>query len=294
MKKQADIQRQRKRILQTACDKHKRHQNYTYTAFKNLIVDTNYKLVYCNVPKVACTNWKLVFEKLAGLVKTGEKVAQVKINYNLRRKLTYMSNFTHDLAQETINKSLVFMFARHPFTRLLSAYRNKLDLNNTSTFLDVYKRRMGMNILTALYGQQDTNRSNWVYNLTFSGFLEFLSDSKYLKSYFDFRNIHWREIYQHCSPCSINYDFIGKFETLDNDVNYLFKLAKLEGVVKFEGPEGSSPTFSGKTTTLHRYYDDVPVGIIQRLYKRYKIDFELFGYKWNPYSEHGEGVLSSE
>ena len=279
IKKQAAIQRQRKQILQTHCNKYTGRRKHTSTAFKNLIVDTNYKLVYCNVPKVACTNWKLVFEKLAGLVETDKNVTQRKINSKLREKLTYMNNYTNDSAQEAMNKSLVFIFVRHPFTRLLSAYRNKLDPSSTS----LYKRRIGLGMLTSLYGKQNINNSNWVYNLTFSDFVTYISNRENARSHY--RDIHWNQLFQHCSPCGVNYDFIGKLETIHNDVNYLFKLANLEGVVKFRGPEGSSPTFCGKTTTLYKYFDDVPVEIVKRLYKRYEVDFELFGYGWNPYSE---------
>ena len=75
--------------------------------------------------------------------------------------------------------------------------------------------------------------------------------------------------------CSIEWDFIGKVETFDEDYNYMFdKLGLLDIVGKrdeFREPKAA--------TKFYQYYQGLGRERIQALYELYKADFELFGYK---------------
>lgn len=44
-----------------------------------------------------------------------------------------------------------------------------------------------------------------------------------------FRNdIHWRPIHEICHPCQINYDFIGNYETLAEDLKEISRMLNID------------------------------------------------------------------
>uniref|UniRef100_A0A0E9VEE5 Carbohydrate sulfotransferase n=1 Tax=Anguilla anguilla TaxID=7936 RepID=A0A0E9VEE5_ANGAN len=46
-------------------------------------------------------------------------------------------------------------------------------------------------------------------------------------------DIHWETVNRLCFPCFITYDFIGKFETLEQDANYFLSLVGAPGDLRF-------------------------------------------------------------
>ena len=267
IKTQAKIQRERKQTLQDACDKLHIHSD---VMLENMYYDSKHKLVYCSVPKIASTNWKLVFEKLVGIVKD-EQATQLNINRGLKKGLRTLDNFTTlDAAMTAWNNSLTFMFSRHPFSRVLSTYRNKLDIR--TTFERAY---LWQHFYSKKY-RKKYGQTTYRGTPSFAQFVRLIGDPYPVMGYE--RNKHWSEVSSRCSPCDINYDVIGKLETLADDVKYILKLAELEGKVQFSDPLKSSPTFSSNVDTMKKYYSKVPKECIENLYTRYKFDFELFGY----------------
>ena len=117
-------------------------------------------------------------------------------------------------------------------------------------------------------------------NVTFAEFAQFVVDEW---STAKVMNEHWRPQYLLCSPCNIEYDFIGRFEHLNDDANYM--LAKLTA----SGGPGSNVTFpirnaSGSARVLpqqlKKFYADVSHDIVRKLIRIYKYDYELFGYDY--------------
>lgn len=95
---------------------------------------------------------------------------------------------------------------------------------------------------------------------------------------------HWREMYRLCEPCSIGYDFIGKLESIDRDARYV-----LDNVINvttdsskiyfMNSSENIHWTGSSDEKIMRKYYDSLPKAALQKLYRRYKLDFEFFGYE---------------
>ncbi len=285
MASQAEIQRKRRTTVRAACKKYRshhysRHNKYGVATPARFIVNKEYKLIYCSVAKVASTNWRLVFEQLAGTVTPGMEVTQKQINSKLKKDLKYMSNFRPKTAARLVDESLTFMFARHPFSRVLSAYRNKLDPNTTFPRAMFWQRSVGKDIIDKYRpGAWDEHRdfkSN--YDLSFADFVRYLGDKTNAFHRF-YKNIHWAELSAQCSPCGIEYDVIGKLETMDDDVRYILRSANLDGQVQFGSSESSSPTYSYKNNSIEKYLETVPAEYIRNLYKRYKLDFDIFGYE---------------
>ena len=90
---------------------------------------------------------------------------------------------------------------------------------------------------------------------------------------------------QLCHPCYIHYDFIGRFENLNNDARHV--LAKLTA----SGGARSNATFPFQhafdinvplSQTVRSFYANLSRNIVQKLIRIYKLDYQMFGcdFRW--------------
>ena len=86
-------------------------------------------------------------------------------------------------------------------------------------------------------------------------------------------DMHWRPIHQVCYPCAIDYDYVGNFETVKEDADYILQQLKLDKMAEF-------PSFSGSKTSkgLTKYYSQIPRKRIEKLIEIYRPDFDMFNY----------------
>ncbi|OWK61914.1 Carbohydrate sulfotransferase 12, partial [Lonchura striata] len=209
----------------------------------HLIVDDRHGVIYCYVPKVACTNWKRVMIVLSeSLLDQGvpyrnpldiprEHVHNTSTHLTFNKFWRRYGKFSRHLMKIKLKKYTKFLFVRDPFVRLISAFRSKFELENE----DFY-RRFAIPMLK-LYSNH-TNLPTSVseafgagLRVSFSDFIQYLLDPRTEKMA-PF-NEHWRQVYRLCHPCQIDYDFIGKLETLDEDAAYLLQLLKVDRLLRF-------------------------------------------------------------
>ncbi|XP_071481491.1 carbohydrate sulfotransferase 11-like [Diadema antillarum] len=290
MEEQANIQRRRRDQLKNACQT---FGNDVYSARRKLgtsiIVDDKYKLMYCFVPKVACTSWKRVFLVLKGVMKYPDELPQPVVNNKVGPlKLKFIRSFNVSKHKEILENYTKFIVVRKPFQRILSAFKNKLFAGSTSPSAMIFQKTCGVHILNtyrsnnsrAFNGKVKRMRKKgrkFRYDLQFEEFVKFLTNSS--EPSHRRNNPHWKEIYKTCWPCHIQYDVISHFETLETDANYILRLIKADGVVHFPSANGSSPTHSSDQAIYETHYSQVSSEDLRRLYDRYRLDFELFGYK---------------
>lgn len=109
-----------------------------------LFIDDKYKLIMCSVPKAATSNWQRVFNSL---LFDGEKDPESFSGYKVHKIAKRYPNFIKSISKQN-NKIMsasrqleqrlndpeytVFINVRHPFTRLISAWRDKFDINKQS------------------------------------------------------------------------------------------------------------------------------------------------------------------
>uniref|UniRef100_A0A3Q3XC54 Carbohydrate sulfotransferase n=1 Tax=Mola mola TaxID=94237 RepID=A0A3Q3XC54_MOLML len=126
----------RRELLEEACLSHTRkRQVLSPEDLKHLIVDDKHNLIYCYVPKVACTNWKRV---LMVLTSDGRLTSPLDIPANeahVAGNLHTLSEFSVPEINHRLRSYLKFIFAREPFERLVSAYRNKFTRKVTSRWV---------------------------------------------------------------------------------------------------------------------------------------------------------------
>ncbi|XP_029289756.1 carbohydrate sulfotransferase 12-like isoform X2 [Cottoperca gobio] len=116
----------------------------------HLIVDDTHQIIYCYVPKVACTNWKRVMVVLSqslispssGKPYTDPEAVPPDLVHNSSIHLTFAKFWRHygSLSRHLMALKLQhytkFLFVRDPFVRLISAFRNKFGRPNE----DFYKQ----------------------------------------------------------------------------------------------------------------------------------------------------------
>ena len=165
------------------------------------------------------------------------------------------------------NKLLSFSFVRHPFERLVSAYKDKVLSNDGHYFK---------------YSFRNAAALRWYQNnKSFPAFVDLV-----LNGYKGIRvpNVHWSPITPHCKYCEIEYDVIGRIETFREDVQYIVVKNNLQNVLPLEKSAvamNSKKTVS--TYSTHDYLSQLSKAKIDSLYKFYQLDFELFGYDVTSY-----------
>ena len=173
---------------------------------------------------------------------------------------------------QSLDESTKIMIVRHPFERLLSAYRDKLEDHQRGpqhgTFH--YYRKYGRKIVSK-YRQSNSSR----VEPSFEEFIDYLIDTD-LALYAD---DHWIPFYLFCTPCLVDYDLIVRFETLGEDLLLLLRRLGLE-----ERPSWKHMTLGGTSSQVAQsYFQQLGKTKVQQLFQKYKMDFRLFGYDVDPY-----------
>lgn len=233
----------------------------------NLIVDDKHRILYCYVPKVACTNWKRMMMILTG--RTNQTQPQEIPSDSVHRKNVFkkLSDMTpHDI-RHRLHTYTKFLFVRHPIERVISAFKNKFEKNYTSSAY--FKKRFGVKIMRKYRKGIDAAQIPASgHGVKFFEFVSYLSDIK--TEHF---NEHWAPVSTLCYPCSVRYQLIGKYETLAEDSEHILRQVGAPPSLHF--PE----VIPSKTTAfVEPYFDMLSKKQQQDLIKIYEDDFRIFDY----------------
>ncbi|XP_022108136.1 carbohydrate sulfotransferase 14-like [Acanthaster planci] len=265
-------QERRRNTLRQACSNHDNYgqQSHISEIIKShkrslwpFIVEDKYRLLYTFVSKVGSTNWKRAFLVLKGKYKTVEDVPGQLAHSPLLVKL---SSLPEEGIQRRLDNYTNFIFVRHPFARVLSAYRSKFLQPNAA-----FQKKTGVRIIK-MYRQNATKESLATgSDVTFPEFVRYLVNAKVVN--FDG---HWQPIYKMVLPCAMRFDYIGKLETGENDAKYILQKAKVDHLIHFMETKRN---VSHDAAIFEHYYSQIPSADLVKLYKIYEPDFQLFGYE---------------
>ena len=92
-------------------------------------------------------------------------------------------------------------------------------------------------------------------------------------------SLHWWPFSRLCGLCHLHYDFIGKVETLQSDIDSLSP--KIPGFQE-EMRELFRVKYNKnrKEETTKAYFTQLDQGLIMKLYQLYEDDFQLGGYDY--------------
>ncbi|XP_013394955.1 carbohydrate sulfotransferase 11 isoform X2 [Lingula anatina] len=237
-----------------------------------LYVDDRHGLLFCEVPKVGCTNWKKLLLYLTHNYNYTEamSLSQEDVHMRVLSFVTPLARFNEYGRKYRLQNYLKFMMVRHPMERVVSAYVDKLEDDH-----DPYLLWLGKRILKKYRKNPSEDALKTGRSVTFQEFINYLLDetkTKWGKKNID---IHWRTYDNLCHPCSIDYDVIGKYETLETDSNNILDMI---------GSQIRYPSFnkSSKTATfMDKYYKQLSPGIVQKIWELYRRDAEIYGYDYS-------------
>ncbi|XP_018021385.1 carbohydrate sulfotransferase 14-like [Hyalella azteca] len=234
---------------------------------RNILVDDRHKLLYCYVPKVACSQIKRVILKSSGLTsKDHLKIPQRRVHH-----LSYMlalSNpfYTREEVKRRLTTYKTVIFSRHPMERILSAYRDKFEANSNEA--QVFSRIYGPLMLNFINKTATYLEKSMKMSIAFSDMLEYLSISPPEND-----QEHWKPLYHICHPCTIDYQYIGEFNSLAQDGKEIFNR-----VLGSDNVEFPSVIHSATSELIPKYLANVLPGIIRKFREVFRLDYELFGY----------------
>jgi hypothetical protein len=228
---------------------------------KDLDLDTHislkHKYVYIMVSKAASSTvtYHLQYAEFLG---SKFSVKNVNSRYNSPHIAPFQltsSKFLAILRNDDFRKVTV---VRNPYARLLSCYLHRvIGTPNANPTKKALKRRLGGTKVT---------------DLSFEQFIDRICHQKNAQMERHYALQHDVAMYP-----LINYAFIGKVETLHDD------LLKMEDLLfgkevfdrKALATENRAPMQTGSNTKIRQYYTDA---LAAKVAERYALDFETFGY----------------
>uniref|UniRef100_H3AKJ6 Carbohydrate sulfotransferase n=2 Tax=Latimeria chalumnae TaxID=7897 RepID=H3AKJ6_LATCH len=265
-----EIQRARKGLVQNVCSKYKSNNRRVITPahVSRIYVEDKHKILYCEVPKAGCSNWKRVLMVLNGFASSAKNIEHSTVHYG--NYLKRLDSFDQKGIYKRLSTYTKVLFVREPFERLVSAFRDKFEHPN-----NYYHPVFGKAIISKYRVNASQEALRTGSGVTFKEFIQYLMDV-YKPVGMD---IHWDHVNRLCSPCLIDYDFIGKFESMEEDANFFLHLIGAPKNLTF-------PTFKDRHSNEERttaqitqsYFTQLPHSERQRTYDFYYMDYFMFNY----------------
>ncbi|KAL6033229.1 hypothetical protein STEG23_000038 [Scotinomys teguina] len=270
--KQADAtQEKRRSFLHESCKKYSEvnaPKSNLFHMVSRIYVEDKHKILYCEVPKAGCSNWKRILMVLNGLASSVYNISHGAVHYG--KHLKTLNSFDLEGIRMRLNTYTKFVFVRDPMERLVSAFRDKFEHPN-SYYHPVFGKAIIKKYRPNVYAETLNNGSG----VKFKEFVYYLLDAHRPVG----MDIHWEKVSKLCYPCFINYDFIGKFESLEEDANYFLQMIGAPKELKF--PNFKDRHSSDERTSAQvvgRYLNDLSRAERQRIYDFYHLDYLMFNY----------------
>lgn len=276
-------------------------------ALKDILYMPKNNMSWCIVPKVASTSWSKALLELEGYTENDLLHSDQPLQVLLRQTFRPVQI---DHVNKTLGTSLKFLFARHPFQRVVSAYRNKLEDSykeeDGAYFYNNYGRRIveGFRVqeqkekklvkkVVAESGvkenavAEDPNEEPplspeeevvFKREPTFVEYVDYLINSDVLTY-----DEHWKPIWLQCHVCDFGYDYVIKYENFKEEIGLFINDLKERGslpsnfFLQWENRGGTD------ANTTRQYLKQISDHKLWKLYDKYRHDFGYFGYTMEDY-----------
>ncbi|PSN31589.1 hypothetical protein C0J52_26828 [Blattella germanica] len=233
-----------------------------------LFINRKHRLAWCPIYKAGSSTWMYAFAAMSGIL-TPENLSRYKkgnIQMNYLAKEGYPQIKTRKQLEENLKDVTRFIIVRHPFERILSAFRDKLEHRKDREF---YYKRYGRQIV-----KTQRTGNNTQAEPTFEEFLKFIVHARSFDE-------HWRPYYVECAPCELDYQFILKMEELNEEQTYFVTKFNLQEFLPSEVYK--NPTGRTRLELSKKYYSQVSRNLLAKVYQIYEFDFRLFNYSPTEY-----------
>jgi len=209
-----------------------------------------HKIAYFSVPKNACTSLKVLMCRLNG--KTVPKDLSL-IHLSSIGLTINISKFLPETIYTILTSPKWFRFyvVRNPYSRLLSAYKNKIAVSGKEMDFDILRKR-----IVEKYGLNEKRDK-----ISFFQFVKWIEESKCM-------NIHWNLQVKLLRVEFVNCSMIVRFENFEKDMEEFFRRTKIT-------PLPIEITNKTNSTKMSEFYNQELADIV---YEIYQPDFKRFGY----------------
>ncbi|XP_070205483.1 uncharacterized protein [Littorina saxatilis] len=181
--------------LQEACSQHANSPLFQRRSV-NLLGMPKLRAFYCPIQKCGSTTWKGVLTWL---------------REEMRMKRTVIAQPD----PSKLRDATLFVFVREPYSRLLSAYVDKLFAPNP-----LYWRRIGTYVAENFRPSPSEPSVRCGHDVTFAEFVLYFLHSQSSRSH---REPHFIPAHDHCNFCVYNYTYVGHLETISEDLPFILK-----------------------------------------------------------------------
>ncbi|XP_046551621.1 uncharacterized protein LOC124261366 [Haliotis rubra] len=208
-------------------------------------------MLYCSVAKAGSSfwrrTWNAVTKQRGETIRSPYEYAYEDFNagpYVLRHLHKFIDS---DAALgNLVNSSLKFMYTRDPYSRIFSAYVDKILAPNT------YLWGLGRKTISQFRNGSSEKSRSCGHDVTFGEFVKSIISTPITSL-----DAHFIPVTEWCDVCSLQYDVIGKMETFKTDSMYLMHKAGILGKrveIKDFGIEYTADSFVDYVTRtfLHR------------------------------------------
>eukprot|EP00079_Xenopus_tropicalis_P029108 XP_012824242.1 PREDICTED: carbohydrate sulfotransferase 9-like [Xenopus tropicalis] len=234
------------------------------TTANQLYVVHDHKFIYCEVPKVGCSNWKRI---ILLLNRTGGKFVPQDVHTS--PYLKKLSSYSPAEQVALLKNYTTVMFTRHPLERLVSAYRDKF-LHDEATFYTTS--------VADLIKKTVRRHGDFEEKISFEEFVSFIVLENPNQ-----RDIHWMPMVELCDPCNIHYDILGKYKTIKQDAAYVLRSIRAPKHLKYSDTKHHPNESRTNNLITTKYLRSLPRKLLQKLINIYRLDFSMFEY--NPLIE---------
>jgi len=230
---------------------------YNKQILVNMVSIKELNLNWCLVPKVASTSISKVI--LSHLPRAKDTTGWPHIQKEVWHRAGHLQP-----GQYPANSSTpAFLVTRHPFARVASAFRNKLEDRTKSHDGEYFYKT---------YSKQIIKYSRGSWNLhepepTFAEFIHFLINTD-IEQYDE----HWQPVALRCRMCQLQYSHILHYENLAEEWPQFLQNIGLNQNLELPWEN------KGAASSLKNYFDIISQHEKDQLYSKFEADFKMFGY----------------
>ena len=245
-----------------------------------MLLDDEHKVLFCFVPKVGCTNLKLLFFVSQGTIPRSElsKARDSVDQLALDRAIQENSFLTRDddMKVSVLKSYFKFVMFRNPLERLASGYRSKIErfhLFGMKSEIPPYnwlRKVIYSYAHPQLYSTWTQNGGNIPVSITFSDFIDYWLVGQDPQLKFD---EHFLLITHVCQPCRIRFNFYGNFHHFERDAKIL--ISKIGA----NSTDLRSGYYSEDTSTeerMQQYYSTLSEAQKRQVLKKMALELEFY------------------
>ena len=254
-----------------------------YSFNRHMLLDDKHHILFCFVPKIGCTNLKLLVFVNQGVIRRSElyKARDAVNQVALETAMAQHSFITasEQKKQQTLDSYFKFTMYRNPLERLASGYRSKVErfpllgLRDDKPHFNWLRKDIYSTWHKNEYALWRAGGGVAPINITFSDFIDHWTHFPIFNKADARLDEHFLLINDMCQPCRIRFDFYGNFHHFERDAQVLISKigAKSEDL--------RSGYYSEDTSTearMQQYYSTLSEGQKRQVLKKMALELEFF------------------